>query len=37
MIGALYGEPFHATEPIGVRSLDSLLRAPKAAPGSFTG
>ncbi len=37
MIGVLYGEPFHATEPIGVRSLDSLLRTPKAAPGSFTG
>lgn len=37
MIGVLYGEPFHSTEPIGVRSLDSLLRTPKAAPGSFTG
>jgi bacillithiol biosynthesis deacetylase BshB1 len=37
MIGVLYGEPFHATEPIGVRSLDSLLRTPKAVPGSFTG
>lgn len=37
MIGAKYGEPFHASEPLGVRSLETLLRAPRVAPGSFTG
>jgi bacillithiol biosynthesis deacetylase BshB1 len=37
MIGVLYGEPFRATEPLGVRSLDALLRTPRPAPGSFTG
>jgi len=37
MIGVLYGEPFHATEPLGVRALGALLRTPRAAPGSFTG
>lgn len=37
MIGVLYGEPFHATEPIGVTALVPFLRAPQAAPGSFTG
>ena len=36
-IGVEFGEPFHATEPIGVRSLASLLGAPKPAPGSSTG
>jgi bacillithiol biosynthesis deacetylase BshB1 len=37
MIGARYGEPFHSTEPLGVRSLPSLLGSPKTAAGSFTG
>jgi bacillithiol biosynthesis deacetylase BshB1 len=37
MIGARYGEPFHSTEPLGVRSLPEFLRGPKAAAGSFTG
>lgn len=37
MIGARYGEPFHATEPLGVRSLPDLLGAPRTAPGSFAG
>jgi N-acetylglucosamine malate deacetylase 1 len=37
MIGVLYGEPFHATEPVGVRALTPFLRTPQAAPGSFTG
>jgi N-acetylglucosamine malate deacetylase 1 len=37
MIGVLYGEPFHAAEPLGVRALDTLLRTPRPAPGSFTG
>ena len=37
MIGALYGEPFHSTEPLGVRSLPGLLSAPRVEPGSFTG
>lgn len=37
MIGVLYGEPFHATEPIGVRALAGFFRAPQPAPGSFTG
>lgn len=37
MIGVDYGEPFHATEPIGVRALAGFLRTPQAAPGSFTG
>jgi bacillithiol biosynthesis deacetylase BshB1 len=37
MIGVTYGEPFHATEPIGVRALAPFLRTPQPAPGSFTG
>jgi bacillithiol biosynthesis deacetylase BshB1 len=37
MIGVRYGEPFHATEPIGVRALAPFLKAPQAPPGSFTG
>jgi bacillithiol biosynthesis deacetylase BshB1 len=37
MIGARYGEPFHSTDPIGVRSLADFLDAPRVAPGSFTG
>jgi hypothetical protein len=37
MIGVRHGEPFHATEPLGVRALASLLDAPRVAPGSFTG
>jgi N-acetylglucosamine malate deacetylase 1 len=36
MIGVRYGEPFHATEPIGVSALAPFLRAPQPAPGSFT-
>ncbi len=37
MIGAKYGEPFHSSEPLGVRSLAGLLTAPRVPPGSFTG
>jgi len=37
MIGVAYGEPFHATEPIGVQSLASFLKTPQPTPGSFTG
>ncbi len=37
MIGARYGEPFHSSEPLGIRSLAGLLSAPRVAPGSFTG
>lgn len=37
MIGARFGEPFHSTDPLGVRSLASLISAPRVAPGSFTG
>ncbi len=37
MIGVSYGEPFHATEPMGVRSLGSLLDAPRIAAGTFGG
>lgn len=37
MIGVEFGEPFHATEPLGIRSLDKLFRAPAPAPGAFTG
>jgi len=37
MIGARYGEPFHSTEPLGVRSLASFIHAPRVAPGTFTG
>ena len=36
-IGVRYGEPFRSTEPIGFRTLDSLFRSPRPAPGSFTG
>ena len=37
MIGVRYGEPFHATEPLGVRSLAGLLGAPRPELGAFTG
>lgn len=37
MIGVLYGEPFHTTEPIGVRALDAIFRTPRPVPGAFTG
>ena len=37
MIGVRYGEPFHATEPLGVRSLAGLLGAPRPESGAFTG
>jgi bacillithiol biosynthesis deacetylase BshB1 len=37
MIGVTYGEPFHGTEPLGVRALGTLLDAPRISPGSFTG
>ena len=37
MIGVRYGEPFHATEPLGVRSLAGLLGAPRPEAGAFTG
>lgn len=37
MIGVRYGEPFHATDPMGVRTLAALFGAPRPAPGSFTG
>jgi bacillithiol biosynthesis deacetylase BshB1 len=37
MIGVRFGEPFHATEPLGVRSLAGLLGAPRPESGAFTG
>jgi len=37
MIGVRYGEPFHATQPIGVRALAPFLNSPQPVPGSFTG
>ncbi len=37
MIGARYGEPFHGTEPLGVRAIATLLDAPRLSPGAFTG
>lgn len=37
MIGVKYGEPFHATEPLGVKSLPGLLGAPRPEAGAFTG
>lgn len=37
MIGVRYGEPFHSTGPLGVRSLAGLFSAPRVAPGAFTG
>lgn len=37
MIGVRYGEPFHASDPWGVRSLEALFGAPRPAPGAFTG
>jgi bacillithiol biosynthesis deacetylase BshB1 len=37
MIGAAHGEPFHSTEPLGIRSLSDLLGFPRPVPGSFTG
>jgi bacillithiol biosynthesis deacetylase BshB1 len=36
-IGVLYGEPFRATEPIGFRTLEALLRSARPEPGAFTG
>lgn len=36
-IGVRYGEPFRSTEPIGIRSLEALLRSAHPKPGSFTG
>ena len=36
-IGVLYGEPFRATEPLGFRTLDALLRTARPEPGAFTG
>ncbi|MGE5175003.1 MAG: bacillithiol biosynthesis deacetylase BshB1 [Hyphomicrobiales bacterium] len=37
MIGARYGEPFHATDPIGFRTVAALLGTHRPTPGSFTG
>jgi bacillithiol biosynthesis deacetylase BshB1 len=36
-IGVLHGEPFRATEPIGFRTLEALLRSARPEPGAFTG
>jgi N-acetylglucosamine malate deacetylase 1 len=36
-IGVLYGEPFRATEPLGFRTLDALMRTARPEPGAFTG
>ncbi len=36
-IGALYGEPFRSTEPLGFRSLEALLRSARPEPGAFMG
>jgi LmbE family N-acetylglucosaminyl deacetylase len=36
-IGVIYGEPFRATEPLGFRTLDALLRTARPEPGAFTG
>ncbi len=36
-IGVLHGEPFLATEPIGFRTLEALLRSARPEPGAFTG
>ena len=36
-IGVHYGEPFRATEPLGFRALDALVRSARPEPGSFTG
>lgn len=36
-IGVRYGEPFRSTEPIGVQSLEALVRSAHPIPGSFTG
>jgi bacillithiol biosynthesis deacetylase BshB1 len=36
-IGVLHGEPFRATEPIGFRTLEALLRSARPDPGAFTG
>ena len=36
-IGVTYGEPYRATEPLGFRGLDALLRTAKPEPGAFTG
>lgn len=37
MIGVRYGEPFHGTDPMGLRSIASLFAVPRPAPGAFTG
>ena len=37
LIGVRYGEPFRSTEPLGIRSLEALIRGPRPSPGSFTG
>ena len=36
-IGVLQGEPFRATEPIGFRTLEALVRSARPEPGAFTG
>ena len=36
-IGVRYGEPFRATEPLGFRTLDALLRTARPEPGAFMG
>jgi bacillithiol biosynthesis deacetylase BshB1 len=37
MIGVRYGEPFHSTEPLGVRSLETFIGGARPEAGSFTG
>lgn len=37
MVGARYGEPFHASEPMGLGTVTALFGGPRPAPGSFTG
>ncbi|HXL15102.1 MAG TPA: bacillithiol biosynthesis deacetylase BshB1 [Methylomirabilota bacterium] len=36
-IGALYGEPFRSTEPLGFRTLEALVGCARPEPGAFTG
>jgi len=36
-IGALYGEPFLSTEPLGFRTFEALLGSARPEPGAFTG
>ena len=36
-IGVQYGEPFRATEPLGFRTLEALVRSARPEPGAFTG